>query len=288
MHAGVNVKREWYLNGKPWLLREEPWDLAKYGEAGVIRDISIFETELSLPSGVYQLRVYIDNVAQPIGSFVKDRPELWLNFEILPSETIAEVASPDSQWRAVVLDGHLLILRDVHGTPTQLFDGREIPHIVWFPDNQHLFFVDRERTEPAQGPNAGIRDDIWIVDVLSQETRLVYESDTAIGMASGFVISPSSRYVASTEGSGFADACLVDTRLIFFEIAPDYRSLKVLKQEQFDGIAAPPDSSVYPADVGRWENDHQYVVPLDVTCTTNKGLPGSYVFDMMALTMEKR
>jgi hypothetical protein len=288
MHAGVNVKREWYLNGKPWLLREEPWDLAKYGEAGVIRDISIFETELSLPSGVYQLRVYIDNVLQPIGRLTNDQPETWLNFEILPSESVAEAISPDSRWRAVVLDGHLLSVRDVDGTPMQLFDGREIPHIVWLPDSQHLLFVDRERTGPGEESNSGVRDDLWVVDILNQETRLIYESDTAVGIGNGFVISPSSRYIASIEGSGVADACLVDTRLIFFEIAPDYRSVKAIKQAQFAGIVAPPDSAVYPADAGRWESENQYVVPLNVTCTTNKGLPGTYVFNLLQLTVEKR
>jgi hypothetical protein len=288
MHAGVTIKREWYLNGKPWLLREEPWDFAKYGENGVVRDISIFETELSLPSGVYHLRVYIDNVVQPIGRLTNDQPETWLNFEILPTESITEVASPDSRWRAVVLGGHLLILRDVNGTPTELFDGREIPYFAWFPDSWHLLFVDREHTEQAEGTNLGIRDDLWMVDILSQETRLVYESDTAVGMGSGFVISPTSLYIASTEGSGGGDACFVDTRLIFFEIAPDYRSVKALKQEQFAGISAPPDSSVYPTEVGQWENEEQYVVPLSVTCTLDKGLPGSYVFNMMQLTAVKK
>jgi hypothetical protein len=116
----------------------------------------------------------------------------------------------------------------------------------------------------------------------------VYESDTALGIGNGFVISPYSRYVASTEGSGAADACVVDTRLIFFEIAPDYRSVKALKQEQFTGITVPPDSSVYPTDVGGWDNDNQYVVPLSVTCSLNKGLPGTYVFNMMQLTVEKK
>src|SRR6185503_11153515 len=49
MHAGVMIKREWFLNGKPWLLREGPWDFAKYGEDGVVRDISIYEDVFSLP-----------------------------------------------------------------------------------------------------------------------------------------------------------------------------------------------------------------------------------------------
>ena len=284
------IKREWFLNGKPWLLREEPWDFAKYGEEGVMRDISIYENELSLPSGVYQLRVYIDDVLQPIGTFApgRDQPETWLNFEILPTESITEVTSPDSRWRGVILGGHLLILRDINGTPTELFDGREIPYFAWFPNSQHILFVDREHPEPVEGTNIDIRDDLWIVDIVSQETLLVYESDTMLGIGSGFVISPYSRYVASTEGSGAADACFVDTRLIFLEVAPDYRSVKAIKQEQFDGIPTLPDSSVYPREMGQWEDEDQYAVRLSVTCTINKGPQGTYVFNMIQLTAAKK
>jgi hypothetical protein len=287
MHEGVMIKREWFLNGKPWLLREEPWDFAKYGEDGVMRDISIFEDEFSLPPGVYQLKMYIDNVLQPIGRFMGGQPETWLNFEILPTESISESLAPNSQWKAVVLGGHVLIIRDGNGTPTELFDGREIPYLAWFPNSQHILFVDRERSEPA-GTREAIRDDLWIVDILSQETNLVYESDTALGIGNGFVISPYSNHIASTEGSGSGDACFVDTRLIFFEIASDYRSMKVLRQEQFDGLPNLPDSSVYPTEVGRWEDEGQYVVPLSVTCTLNKGLPGTYVFNMTQLSAVKQ
>ena len=287
MHAGVMIKREWFLNGKPWLLREGPWDFAKYGEDGVVRDISIYEDVFSLPPGVYQLKIYIDNVLQPIGRFTGDQPETWLNFEILPTESISESISPDQQWRAVVLGGHLLIIRDVNGTPTELFDGREIPYFAWFPNSQHILFIDRERSEPA-GTMAAIRDDLWIVDILSQETRLVYESDTALGIGSGFVISPYSNHIASAEGSGGGDACFVDTRLIFFEIADDYRSVKILKQEPFAGLPTLPDSSVYPTAVGQWEDEGQFVVPLSVTCTLNKALPGSYVFNMTQLSAVKK
>jgi len=287
MHAGVMIKREWFLNGKPWLLREGPWDFAKYGEDGVVRDISIYEDVFSLPPGVYQLKIYIDNVLQPIGRFTGDQPETWLNFEILPTESISESISPDQQWRAVVLGGHILILRDTNGTPTELFDGREIPYFAWFPNSQHILFIDRERSEPA-GTMAAIRDDLWIVDILSQETRLVYESDTALGIGSGFVISPYSNHIASAEGSGGGDACFVDTRLIFFEIADDYRSVKILKQEPFAGLPTLPDSSVYPTAVGQWEDEGQFVVPLSVTCTLNKALPGSYVFNMTQLSAVKK
>src|SRR5512144_675067 len=34
MREGLQIKREWYLNGKLWLRREEAWDFGKYGASG--------------------------------------------------------------------------------------------------------------------------------------------------------------------------------------------------------------------------------------------------------------
>jgi len=64
MRAGMNVRREWYLNGQLWLSREEAWDFAKYGANGTINDISIYDFETGLPSGNYQLRLFIDGQPQ--------------------------------------------------------------------------------------------------------------------------------------------------------------------------------------------------------------------------------
>jgi len=289
MHEGVNIKREWFLNGEPWLLREEPWDFAKYGEDGVIRDISIFEfeTPLGLPSGVYELRVYIDNILQPIGRFTKDQPEMRLNFEILPTESIPEAASPDSQWEAAVLSGNQLIVRDVNGTPTELFDGREIPYFAWFPDSKHILFVERDLTGKQEGTTLGARDDLWIVGIPDKETRLVYESNTTLGVVGGLAVSPNGRYAASSEGSGYGDACFVDTQLIFFEFPTNLMSAQPIHQEQFSGIPSAPDSVIYPAEAGVWQSDSQYLVTLEGTCIENNPL-GSFLFDVSDLTAVKK
>ncbi|MEP6896435.1 MAG: hypothetical protein ABI986_12575, partial [Chloroflexota bacterium] len=90
MKVGMTVKREWFLNGHEWLTREEPWDFAKYGASGTLRDISIFDHTIGLDSGAYQSRLYVDNVVQPIGNSIYGQPENWANFEILPSKSILE------------------------------------------------------------------------------------------------------------------------------------------------------------------------------------------------------
>lgn len=64
MRDGLLFRREWYRNGVLWLVREEPWDFTKYGESGTITDLSIFTDNASLPSGTYELRLYLDGVPQ--------------------------------------------------------------------------------------------------------------------------------------------------------------------------------------------------------------------------------
>jgi hypothetical protein len=63
MADGMLFRREWYLNGEPWLTREEAWDFAKYSESGTLTDLSVFD-DAGLPPGTYELRLYLDGVPQ--------------------------------------------------------------------------------------------------------------------------------------------------------------------------------------------------------------------------------
>jgi len=87
MKAGMTVSRRWFLNGHEWLTREEPWDFAKYGSNGTLHDVSIFDFTVGLDTGVFQLKLYVDNVLQPIGNSINGQVENWANFEILPGKS---------------------------------------------------------------------------------------------------------------------------------------------------------------------------------------------------------
>src|SRR6185295_16956639 len=92
----------------------------------------------------------------------------------------------------------------------------------------------------------------------------------------------------SLAGSGYGDACWLDSRLIFLELADDHQSVvKVIKQEQFTGIPASSDGVVYPVDDGAWEADNLFHVTLDGTCSTDKNQLGPYLFNISALTATK-
>jgi len=284
MRADLTVKREWYLNGQRWLEREALWDFAKYGERGMVPDVSIFDFEAGLPSGVYQLMIYIDGVRQPIGKTTEGEADEFIEFEILPP---IEAKSPNGGW-IVRADRERLILFDTGGGQADIFTGREIAAVGWFPDSRHLLVVDRDRSQQIPGVTVGIRDDLWLVDMDLLETRLLYESDAMLGVNVGLAVSPDGRYVAASEGSGFGDACFVDVRMTFFEVAADFKSVKVIEQKSFAGIPSAADSFVYPAQEGGWRAGNQYAVTLKGTCAIDQSLMGVYVFDVNELTATKR
>jgi len=285
MRAGLTVKREWHLDGKIWLMREEPWDFAEYGASGIMQDISIYDMEVGLPSGAYQLKVFIDNVQQPIGS--GPAALNFLNFVIQPSEAYRGVASPNFQWSAEIYGEMRILIRDQNGNARDLYNGLEIAYLAWFADSTHILVVDRDRSGQQPGATLGIRDDLWIADVVTRNMYLLYESDTAFSGYAGPIASPDGKYIASLEGSGFGDACFVDSRLIFFEMANDYKSAKVIKQEKFTGLPSATDGVVYPVEDGTWQNNTQYLVSLNGTCEIDKSKMGSYLFDVSNLTASK-
>src|SRR5215207_5657179 len=104
MRADLTVKREWYLNGQLWLTQEDLWEFAKYGPSGTIRDVSVYDFDVGLEGGVYQLRLYINNVLQPIGISPSGGTQMWLNFEIHPEDTQVGGGSPDFQWDIEILN----------------------------------------------------------------------------------------------------------------------------------------------------------------------------------------
>jgi hypothetical protein len=280
MRAGLNIKREWYLDGVLWLVREEEWDFIKYGERGTVEDISIQDFEIGLPSGVYQLFIFIDGTAQPIGNTTEGGADTFVEFEILPP---IEAKSPNGEWIASANLERLLLV-DSNGTQVDLFVGREISAVAWLPDNEHLLFVDRDRSNQLTDLLVGVHDDLWIADIVNREAKLVYASDTRINNNDGLLVSPDGRHVASHEGSGFGDACFVDVRMLFFEIAEDYQSVKTINQKQFTGLPVFAEGVVFPIEKGRWEANGQFVVPLGITCTSEPAVPATYVFDMAKLT----
>lgn len=280
MREGMMMRRVWYLNGEPWLTREEPWSQAKYGVTGIMPDVSIYDLDVGLPSGIYQLRLYIDGVQQPIGAMFNGQPETWVRFEILPDESQTGLLSPDGQWTLFLSNGSRLILQDVNGSRTNLYDGSLIVSRAWMPDSRHILFVDRDPDGPLIGPAASLPGSLWIADIKTGEVLSLYKSETVLGEAGGLIVSPDGRYAVSIVGSGYGDACFLDSQLLFFEMAGDFQSVTTIRQEQFAGLPTAANGVMYIVATGAWQNDTQFSVPMKGTCDIDPSTAGSYRFDL--------
>lgn len=283
MSDGMMIRRDWYHNNVLWISREEPWDYSRYGASGTMRDISVYELDAGLPFGVYRLELYIDSQPQPIFGGI-----YWPTFTISPNEFRLQATSPNGSWTALVHDPTLLSVIVPNGNVQEMYSGREIADLAWFPDSQHILFVDRDRSGQVPGTNRGIRDQLWILDLLNGGTRLLYASEAALGVVGGLIISPDGRHAVSTEGSGNGDACFLSLQLVFFELAGDFQSAAAIQQKDFAALPIVPDSTVYPVNAGTWQSSNQYAVPLKVTCATDESLAGLYLFDLGSMSVNKK
>jgi len=279
MAEGMIVKRVWYLDGKLWLTKEEAWDSTKNGAFGLLPGVSIYDFDNGLPSGKYQLEIYIDNVLQPIGLLTgSNTADAYLQFEILPVGSSA----PNGQWK-VESTGTKLILTDGAGKQSDLYTGREILSTTWV-DNQHILFIDRDRLHQLQGSQfLGIKDELYIADVQSREIHLLYQSGTLLGYG-GLFISQDGIHVATIEGSGYGDACFMDSKPVFIELSGDYKSANIIHQEQFAGFPQVTDQTIYATTIGSWTSRSQFTILMTKSCSTEK-MDGSYVFDLSNRTV---
>jgi hypothetical protein len=282
MREGLNVRRDWYYNDQLWLSREESWDYSKYGASGTIRDISVYELDAGLLSGSYRFELYIDSKPQPIFGGVS-----WPTFTVTENEFREQLVSPAGYWMALIHDPTLLSIVDPNGNVQEVYSGTEIANLAWLPDGRHLVFVDRDRSR-QNGAGMGTLDDLWIVDVATGQTLLLYPDNgpllkpliIAPGSGSGYLI-------AGVEGSGYADACGVDARLVIFEVSQAFEVGSRYDQEDFTGLPGGQDIVAYPSEQGQWSSDHQFRVPMDFTCTTDTSLKGSYIFDLNGMSVVK-
>lgn len=283
MSAGMMVRRDWYLNGQPWLTREEAWDFAKYGSTGTIRDVSIYDDVAGLDHGNYSLHIYIDNVVQPLGSMINEPINEWVTFSVGTNEadTFMGYGSPDGKWGVEVYGGTRIMLKDATTGEARLINVvQNVVYVNWFADSQHFLFVDRAPSDQSGSP---IRywDHLWIVDVATGDARRVFRGDNAFAGQWGPLPSPDGKYIAGMFGSDHADGCFKDMRLIFFQVAPDYRSATFVNQQDFTGLPAFNDSTVYPVEDGYWESNNVFRTRLDGTCNADKSKLGSYQFDAL-------
>ena len=272
------IRRVWNKNGFQWLVREDGWDVASYGSTGTIRDVSVFDFEGSgLEPGSYQLTLYLNEVAQAQAAF-----------QILKERTLASSTETQVAW---VQDGNILMLDAFDGSQRELARANEIVELLWLPDARHVLYVDRQARPDPNGP-PWPQHTLWLVDT---ETGDQHQLSTFDENVHRIGLLPGARYIRALPGSDFADACLMDRRLVFVELDENYQRVALHDFQEFDSVLVEKPYQFFPEDEGKWISDHEYEVNVTAYCLTSEmgsseedlALPGRYRFNLETMTAVK-
>lgn len=289
MQDGMVVRREWLRDGQSWIVREDPWDMQKYGTSGTVRDIAIFDDNIGLQAGEYTLILSIDGIVQNVGDniFIQEKGVFW----IFAPEVREQVVSPNGNRIAYVRNGGRLIVEYDDGRVREMAIADEISSISWFPNNRHLIYAERDRTDQVSPTEDwGIAHKLWILDVETGERLLTSTSGENFHHP---VISPNGRYIAALAGSTFNDRCFSSPSLVVVEFNEEMRRSSVYTVEDFEGIPflGGDSSGAYPSahnNPGTWEADDKLLASLWWLCLTTNGTPnGTYLLDISDLRAEK-
>jgi Tol biopolymer transport system component len=258
MREGLTIRREWYLDGVLWLVREEPWDFDRYGAAGFVTDISIFDDGGGLPSGNYSLRLFIDEEEQFFGEGAGG-PEA--RFQISEPAALLPVVSPDGTQTALVEGTGTLVVEEASGRRRELLTVGEIGNLAWFPKGENLVYtvLDRSNQQPGGG-TIGLLRELWVVNLRTEATHQI---GTTAENFHDPLVSPDGRHLALIAGTDFGDACYVDRKLWILELDGDLRVRFSYYQLDFTGIPDAGDAYVDRliswADAGRLEVELKWV-----------------------------
>ncbi len=274
MRAGLIIRREWYSNGTLWAKYEEPWDFAKYGAKGTIKDMPIYDFDAGLAPGNYELRLYIDgqpqfDAASPIG-FVVDK------------DWSLEIVSPNGRSTAVISLPQKLTIRQTDGVKWDLAQAHEIQSLAWFADSQHIVYADTDRSRAQGCTTVGIRHKLWIIDAATSTQQQIGRDDQNLHNP---LLSPNGQYITAMSGSGYGATCMVDLSLglVFVELDNKLQQVRSLDLQDFAGIpAAAVGSFIYPVNNGIWKDNTHFETGLSWTCAPSNNPGGIYLFDLTA------
>jgi len=286
---GMTVRRVWSRDGIEWIRREEPWDYEKYGANGTIRDISIFDEETGLESGKYSLSLYLfgENKNLPENQALQETNSI----RIFPPDISTPISSPDKSHTAYINLGGRLTIEDPQGEMNELVVTQEISDLAWFPDNQHLIYADRDRTNQVnESSDIGITHKLWILDIVTGNRILVSSAEDNFHTP---VVSPDGKMVAVLTGSSMREACQASPTLSILELDNNFRVRKTYTIDDFTGLTVDTQSGGMivphnPQSPGDWQRNNQLVVPLTWTCVDQQNAPdGLYLLDFTTMNARR-
>ena len=276
MQEGMVIRREWYRKGELWLEREERWDFAKYGSEGTMFDISIFDFVDGLDPGWYELDLYVDGI-RLIGSPY---------FHVSESEYLVKSqASPDGNILASVERPGTVFLQEWGGKRKEFITFDEIADLAWFPGGEHLFIVNVNRFEQIDSSSIGVGFEAWIVDINTGEKRMI--ASPALNFRQG-IPSPAGRHVAGISGTGWGDACFVDSYLMVLKLDRNHNHIATYSLEDFSGISEDlgwDTWNIHPRNI-QWVSRFSFTAELREHCLPSFDT-GVYLFDLKTMEAKK-
>jgi hypothetical protein len=287
MHAGLTVRRIWYLNGQEWIQRDEPWDFTRYGAAGTIQDICIFDENTGLQTGQYDLALLINGAPQDVGegASFQDRATFW----IFNPDVNGPVNSPDKTRVASVRAGSRLVVQDQTGVERELVIAQEISSLDWFPDNRSLLYTERDRSkQTSPNQDLGIAHKLWVLDTETGERHLISATGENFHNPQ---ISPDGSYIAVLSGATYIDSCNYSPTLAIIKLDSGLKRLAVFRLSDFSGLPAvtgsnanTPASNIFPTNPkipGKWEDNQKFVTGLWWSCLKQENSPdGLYLLNL--------
>lgn len=242
------VRRVWTKNGAEWLVREENWDIVKYGPAGYVRDISIFDFEGSgLEPALYELTLYVN-----------DNLQAQATFEILSDDLTATSGIQVAR----VEQGHILMLEDAGGNQRELLRAEAIVELFWLPDGRQLLYVNQGPTDPSGPPWPS--HTLWLVDTQTGEQQPLSPTELNVHRIS---LSDDGRYIRALAGTDFGDACFMDRSLLFLDLNEPAVWLDLMT---FAIVLNEKPYFFFPADAGRWVSGHEFEINMSAFCLSEE------------------
>lgn len=277
MSDGDLIRRVWYLNGQPWLAREEAWNFARYGASGTVRDISIYdyETPGGLQAGEYRVQLFINGVEQiPLDA----TDQVAFSIGAGGAEDDVAFPSPDLSRTAILQPSGTLLLSDSDGSTRPLAQAGEITDVEWFPDGQHLLYVTFD------GGNGSPLDRMWDMWVVNVDTGQAWQINQPDERLHDPAIVPQGDVIAVVAGTNYGDAGLIDRQLAFVFLTLDLQRSAVVYAAEFQGIPDDSAGSVHPIPTddlplpGEWVSIAEFHAIMNNTWQVEDFEPGVYAF----------
>jgi hypothetical protein len=186
----------------------------------------------------------------------------------------------------MIRNGGRLIVAGDDGIEREVARSDEIIQVAWFPDSQHIIYVD---SVPSDNPLARHDHRIWIANV---GYVLPYE------IADGFspLVSPDGRHVAFILGNRAGDACIVAYGLGIIRLDDEFLPVSLIRQADVSGIPIEieedyhsfiPDVSMDLSFPGFWQDTSTLNVAMRWACVDQYGQDGVYTIDLESNSAER-